>query len=223
MQDKEAEHNERLLEAFDTFNALNIKDRISDYIHFEQRRPQGTENFNGLLHAIQNGFEITFAYQKYWRDGRHIRHVQPYALKEYKNRWYLFALNTKDNLYKTFGLDRLSELCITTKKFVRTAFDIENYFRYAFGIISNGNQTPEDIILSFKPVQGKYIKSLPLHPTQEIITDNATELRISLKIHITHDFLMELLSFGENVQVIQPQNLIDELKTRLQNAAKLYE
>ena len=34
--DKLSEINERILEAFDTFNALNIADRLSDYIHFEK-------------------------------------------------------------------------------------------------------------------------------------------------------------------------------------------
>ena len=35
-KDQQLEVNERILEAFDTFNALNISDRLSDYIHFEK-------------------------------------------------------------------------------------------------------------------------------------------------------------------------------------------
>jgi predicted DNA-binding transcriptional regulator YafY len=44
---------ERILEAFDTFHALNLKDRLSNHIHFEKRRPQGTENLYGLLACHQ--------------------------------------------------------------------------------------------------------------------------------------------------------------------------
>jgi hypothetical protein len=58
------------------------------------------------------------------------------------------------------------------------------------------------VILSFGPFQGKYIKSLPLHNTQEIIEDTDDELRIRLTLYLTHDFLMELLAYGDTVKVI---------------------
>lgn len=108
--DDQPDVNERILEAFDTFNALNITDRLSDYIHFEKRRPQGTENLYGLLHAIKNRLQIKFTYQKYWEDEISERLVEPYALKEFKNRWYVLAFDIKDNQVKSFALDRLSEL-----------------------------------------------------------------------------------------------------------------
>jgi hypothetical protein len=51
--------------------------------------------------------------------------------------------------------------------------------------------------LSFDDYQGKYIKSLPLHESQQTISDSENELQIKLKLYITHDFIMELLSYGE--------------------------
>ena len=52
----------------DTFSALNLTDRLSNHIHFEKRKPQGTENLYGLLHAIKNQVQIQFTYQKFWED-----------------------------------------------------------------------------------------------------------------------------------------------------------
>lgn len=52
VEDGLSEMNERIIEAFNTFNALNISDRLSNHIHFETRKPQGTENLHGLLHTI---------------------------------------------------------------------------------------------------------------------------------------------------------------------------
>lgn len=57
--------NVRMLEAFDTFNILNLTDRLSNHIDFEKHKPQGTENLYGLLHAIKNQLHIKFTYQKY--------------------------------------------------------------------------------------------------------------------------------------------------------------
>ena len=61
------EVNNRMLEAFDTFQALNVSDGLSRYIHFENRKPQGTENLYGLLHAIKNKLQIKFSYKKFWK------------------------------------------------------------------------------------------------------------------------------------------------------------
>src|ERR1039457_391618 len=44
--------NTRTLEAFDTLNALNISHGVSQFIHFEKRRPLGTEYLYGLIHGI---------------------------------------------------------------------------------------------------------------------------------------------------------------------------
>jgi len=221
--DQHPEVNERILEAFDTFNALNITDRLSSYIHFEKRRPQGTENLYGLLHAIKIQVQIMFTYQKYWDDKFTQRVAEPYAVKEFKNRWYVLANDLKDNKVKSFAIDRLSDFEITKKHFqFPKGFNVNEYYKYCFGIISPNDYKPEEVILSFDPLQGKYIKSLPLHESQEILKDNEDELLIILTLFITHDFFMEILSYGENVKVIKPKCLINDLKKTYQNALNLY-
>lgn len=221
--DHQPEVNERILEAFDTFNALNISDRLSDYIHFEKRRPQGTENLYGLLHAIKNKLQISFTYQKYWENRLTQRVVEPYALKEFKSRWYILALDLKDNKVKSFALDRLTQLEITKKQFkFPQDFDVNEHYRYCFGIIGSNEKEPQEVILTFTPFQGNYIKSLPLHESQKVEIDNDDELRIKLKIFITLDFIMELLSYGENVKVIKPDSLIDKIKVVYRKALGQY-
>lgn len=216
--------NERILEAFDTFNALNISDRISNNIHFEKRRPQGTENLHGLLHAINNKVQISFSYHKFWEDGASVRKAEPYALKEFKNRWYVLAKDLKDNQVKSFALDRLKDLETTKIKFqLPDNFDVNEHYKYSFGIISPDDSKPEEVILSFEPFQGKYIKTLPLHETQKVLVDNEKELRIKLKLFVTLDFTMELLSYGSKVKVISPLTLVDEIKSALSESLANYQ
>ena len=211
--DGQPEVNDRIWEAFDTFNALNLSDKLSNHIHFEKRKPQGTENLYGLLHAIKNRYHIKFTYQKFWDEEISQRHVEPYALKESRNRWYLLANDLKNKQIKSFALDRLTKLEILKKEFeFPKDFDVNEYYRYSFGIIGPNGQKPVEIILSFDPFQGKYVKSLPLHHTQQIVTDNDKEMIIKLKLCLTHDLLMELLSFGANMKVIKPKSLADQIK-----------
>lgn len=221
--DEQPEASERILEAFDTFNALNVADRLSKHIHFEKRKPQGTEHLYGLLHAIKNQVQIKFVYQKYWENELTERVVAPYALKEFKNRWYVLSKDLDDNTIKSFALDRLTDLEISKSKFdFPKDFDVTEHYRYCFGIISPNGHQPEDVILSFNAFQGKYIKSLPLHDSQQILVDDENELRIQLKLFITHDFFMELLSFGDSLKVLKPQSLIDDLKSTINNIQSIY-
>jgi|LSQX01.1.fsa_nt_gb predicted DNA-binding transcriptional regulator YafY len=221
--DEQPDVNERILEAFDTFNALNLSDRLSNNIHFEKRRPQGTENLYGLLHAIKNQLQIKFTYQKFWEDALTKRNAEPYALKEFRNRWYILANDLKDNQVKSFALDRLTDLDITKRKFqFPNDFNINDHYKYCFGIISPNGHKPQEVILSFDPFQGKYIKSLPLHESQQILIDNEDELRVKLTLFVTHDFFMELLSYGKNLKVIEPESLIKDIKNSLQETLKQY-
>ncbi len=215
--------NERMLEAFDTFNALNIADRLSSNIYFEKRRPQGTENLYGLLHAIKNRLQINFQYHKFWENKPTNRTVEPYALREFKHRWYLLSMVPDEDKIKTFALDRISNLDISRKKFeLQDNFDVDEYFKYSFGIITPIDQKPEEVILSFVPHQGKYIKTLPMHASQEVLVDDENEFRIQLKIYITFDFRMELLSYAANVKVLQPQSLIEEIQQLFKEALDRY-
>ncbi|MDR0681875.1 MAG: WYL domain-containing protein [Dysgonamonadaceae bacterium] len=222
-EDFEPEINDRILETFDLYHALKIQEDLSPHIYLEKRRPQGTEHFYGLLHAIKNCRQITFNYQKYYKDCPENRTVSPLALKEFKNRWYLFAKAAYDGQIKCYALDRLSELEILKTSFtVDEYFDVNKHLKYCFGIITPNAEKTDEVILSFDPFQGKYIKSLPLHETQEIIRDTEDELRIRLYLYLTHDFLMELLSYGNTVKVIKPKQLITELKRIYTEALKQY-
>ena len=221
--DDQPDVTERVLEAFDTFNALNLSDRLSNSIHFEKRRPQGTENIYGLLHAIKLQVQIKFSYKKFWEDEMTQRNVEPYALKEFKNRWYVLANDMKDKQVKSFALDRLSDLEITKRKFqMPNNFNVNEHYKYCFGIISPNDNPLEEVILSFTEEQGKYIKTLPLHHTQEILIDTKKEFRIKLQLYITHDFKMELLSYGDQLKVIAPKSLAEDIKRVLRDAIKKY-
>jgi predicted DNA-binding transcriptional regulator YafY len=214
---------ERMMEAFDMFNSLNLAQDLTPFIHLEKRRPQGTENLYGLLHAIKNKLQIKFEYHKFWEEEISQRIAEPYALKEFKNRWYILAKDCKDDKIKSFALDRLTNLEITRNTFeFPKNYNIQESYRYCFGIISPNDEEPEEIVLSFDPFQGKYIKTLPLHTTQQILVDNKAELQIKLKLCVTHDFLMELLSFGSNVKVLQPESLANEVKAAHKKAFAQY-
>jgi predicted DNA-binding transcriptional regulator YafY len=189
----------------------------------ESRRPSGTENIHGLLHAIKNKLSIAFLYQKFDEETPSSRTVHPLGLKEFRNRWYLMAQDTKDNQIKSFGVDRISHLRISDRIFSwPSAYSIEEQFRNCFGIISPADNKPERIVLSLDAFAGKYIKTLPLHPSQKILKEDDEEIYFELHLCITHDLMMELLSHGDSLKVIKPVSLARKLKQAHLSAAARY-
>jgi predicted DNA-binding transcriptional regulator YafY len=214
---------ERMLEAFDVLNAFNVVDDLSTKVEFENRRAIGTEHFHGILHAVKNRFVLVFSYQKFEDEIPLIRTTKPLLLKEFKGRWYLIAIDAKDNRVKSFGLDRMNELTISSQRFESDSGVLSNLYKDSYGIINGSDLPVIEIELSFDPLQGKYIKTSPLHSTQRIIADNEDELLIKLNLKITHDFVMEILSMGANVKVITPETLKNEIIACTAATLKLYE
>ncbi len=200
-----------ILESFELFSAFNANPDLNDFIMLETRRPKGTENLYGLVHAIRNQLEVQFLYHKFGENESESRHVYPLGLKESIGRWYLLAYCVKKKEMRTFGIDRISSLEISNKKFnYHLKETLKLKYEHCFGIVTpNDNSNPEQIEISFTAYQGKYIKSFPLHHSQQIITDNEKELRISLFIYPTHDFFMELLKYTSEINSISPQSVRD--------------
>ena len=191
---------------------------------FEQRKSRGLHWLHGLVHTITHHKIITLKYTKFWEGVSHQRTIEPYALKEFRNRWYLLAneRDGKDFFLKTFGLDRISDLEISNSTFKPEKVDIEEIFMNSFGSIATENQEPEEIILSFNPEQGKYIKTLPLHHSQQVLIDNDKEYRVQVTLVPTYDFEREVLSQGENVKVISPKSFKEHLNNEVKNMMKNY-
>lgn len=223
-EDTREEENNRMLEAFDLFNTLNKTESFSDYVFFEKRKPQGTEHFYGLLHAVKNRFVVRFVYKKFDDDDVSTRTVEPLGLKEFKGRWYLIAIDRKDNRPKSFGLDRMEQLEILKARFkAEKAFSINEWFKNSFGVVNPSDESPQKVVLSLTPFQAKYVKSYKLHSTQNVILENEDEVRIELFLHPTFDFVMEILSLGAEVKVISPASLKKEVINKLKNALKRYD
>lgn len=223
-QDADEVKTDRLIESIQILNALSVSDSVSSHLILEKRKPLGTENMHGLLHAIKNQFQVQFTHEKFWKDHneKKIRSVYPLALKEARNRWYLLAKDPNEDVFKTFGLDRIFNLDITRKKFEYPInFDAEKKFEHSFGITIDGIN-PEKIILCFSHRQADFVKSLPLHHSQKIVSENESECVIELFMRPTYDFIMELLSLGKEVKVQEPESLKNEMIEMLEATLKQY-
>lgn len=212
--------DEMLLD-FELLTALNSDANMQKYVLAEHHRPVGSKLMAPLIRAIRRAAFVDFDYILYRRSGERVhKEVAPYFLKESNRRWYLLAKDGEQ--LKSFGIDRIQNLQIhKAERFVRDdSIDVEGLFRDCYGIWNDPKDPVEEIELAYDALDGCFLKSVPLHHSQRVLVDTPEEFRISLRLRITNDFVMELLSRSRSLTVIKPQSLRERVKNVYEEALK---
>jgi predicted DNA-binding transcriptional regulator YafY len=131
------------------------------------------------------------------------------------------ALDKSNGVVKTFGLDRITDLKITDTKFKPFSYNVEKEFKHAFGVETYA--PAEKVVLEFSKQQGNYIKTFPLHESQRIVEETEDTVVLEIFIHTTNDIIMELLKYGSDVEVLEPESLIVTIKGSIKQMANLYQ
>lgn len=174
----------------------------------------GNEYLTTILEAIKLKRYLDFDYASFVSGELKPRHVIPLLLKQYRNRWYLISFDDSKNDYITYALDRIEELEVSKESASRPIdFNPDNYFKHAVGITS-GNSTPEDVLLKVGIVAAKYLDSLPIHPSQKVKEMHDDHFVFSLRVSITEELIREILSYGGEIKVLQPEVLREEIRNR---------
>ena len=219
--EKLMERYEQLLLNFDLLNALADDNDLSSYVLAEHHRPLYSEWLPQLIDTIKHTHPVTFRYLLV-RHGNEMteKKVLPYFLKESNQRWYLLAYES-DTL-KTFGVDRIRELRVVDHETFKrnTSIDVQALFRDCYGIWNQADIPVEDIELKYDALDGSFLKSMPLHHSQQIVVDTPEEFRITLRLRITNDFVMELLSRSRSLEVIRPLHLRERVRQVYEEALK---
>ena len=66
---------------------------------------------------------------------------------------------------------------------------------------------PETVILKVSARQAKYFRSLPLHQSQEVVEETPEFTLFKYFITPDYDFKQDVLSFGDSIEVLEPQEL----------------
>jgi len=185
------------------------------FISFESAPAvQGVENLEDIYRAIVGRKVLKITYQTFHGQQPRVWQLHPYLLKEYNHRWYLFAyVEEKDNV-GVFALDRMKEIRVCRLAYRENTFvSSEDYFRDVIGVTVLPNQSAEDIELLFSARINPYILTGPLHHSQQVIhQDKEGNLTVRYRLMVNPELISVLLSYGRDVQVLQPLYLAEELR-----------
>ena len=218
----------RFLELVNTADLLKEsfknKSKTLQHIVFDNSEGlQGIQYLELFLTAIKQHREISFTHYNFQKNKTTKRLLKPYLLKEYANRWYIVGQQEGVKEFRNFGIDRVSNVKITENTFVpKTDIDINYLYKDVIGMVYS-EDVKQKVVLSFNPEQGQYVKTLPLHHSQQILIDTDSDFQISLDIIPNRSLIERILMYGSNVKVIEPITLQDKIKGIYKDAQSQYD
>lgn len=190
----------------------------------ENTELKGVTFFTPLFKAIAEKKAIKINYHTY-KSGSVIEGViHPYYLKEYNQRWFLFALNDEYKCLSIYALDRIEEMSNTSTRFIpNTEIDFSHYFDNVVGVSFKSDEVPQTVRIWVDKEQLPYTLSKPIHKSQTVIEENEDGSAV-IAIEVIPNFELEqlLLSFGEGIEILSPALLREKIFARLKKNIERY-
>ena len=204
-----------LLESLSLNNLMNESSDMQDRILFE-KIPSAQKWLSVIVNAMRDGKMLRMKYQSFWRDEPRVYETHPYCLKLFKQRWYMLSKTEGKKEPRTYALDRIHELEELQKPLKRPKnFSAEEYFSNFFGIITDDEIKPSTVEIKVSSDQVKFVKSLPLHPSQKEVMETSDYTLFQYHLVPTLDFTQEILSRGSTFEVLSPEWFRDEVKEEI--------
>ena len=202
---------------FDRVHAAGPGGGAEQHIQFEQApRTLGTEHIATLMSGIGEQKVVRFGYRKFNASGgeESQRAIEPYLLKEYRNRWYVIGKPEGADAVRTFALDRMFDVALDSAQFVRdNSFDADRYFKHSLGITS-GSEGVVEYRWAAAPLLSHYLNSQPLHASQRILKAAPPQpgwTCYAMAVHRTYELNQLMLGFGAEVQPLAPASWVEEM------------
>lgn len=184
--------------------------------------PSGNDYLASIVGAMQEGRVVHMVYHAFWKMMAQEVELEPYFVKAFRKRWYVVGYNRRDRQVKTYALDRVRGISLTTELYAfPREFEPQQYFAHAFGVM-RGDENPEEIRLRATMRQAQYFRALPLHESQRECEAGSGYVDFSYRMYITYDLVQELMSLGREIEVLSPLALRNEIREKLQAALDVY-
>lgn len=201
---------------------LGKKNSGAPVIGYEQNPfLKGIEHLSPLFNYIVNKQTLEVKYTRFHAEQKTLV-FHPYFLKQYNNRWFLFGIDqAKPDRIANLALDRIDELTPSNVPFIpNDSYDFGEYFDDVVGVSVPRAGEPMEIVLRFDESTFPYIESKPMHGSQAPVVGEPRTIRLT--VFDTFELEQLILSHGEHVEVLAPEEFREKMKLRIRALAEQY-
>lgn len=194
-------------------------ERADPYVSFENNEAfAGNAHFATLVESIINRHPVIVRYKPYFQPDPEDLKTHPYYLKQFNSRWFLFAAVEGREGIQNLALDRIHSIRQWRHAYRPPEVDFGTFFDDMIGVSRNNDMAVEQIILRVSNQRYPYVETKPFSENQRIVDYDDQSHTITFPMLVNRELVAELLSFGDDIEVLQPQHLrrqIAEIATQM--------
>jgi predicted DNA-binding transcriptional regulator YafY len=217
-----------LLSQFAVSQSLDTSRELRDRILYEPI-PEGTEYLTTIVNAMRDSKWLQVSHLRFdSKEPPHIFLLAPLCLKVFKQRWYVLGFveeldgvhNIPKDEPRLYALDRMKHMETMEKTFrLPKDFDSQSYFSGFYGVFRGKQFMPELIRARFSEDAAPYVRSLPLHHSQQEVEPCVFEWFVAP----TLDFVQQLRTHGSKMEILAPESLRQQFAEEARRILKMYE
>ncbi|QHS08737.1 YafY family protein [Sinimarinibacterium sp. NLF-5-8] len=149
------------------------------------------------------------------------REISPQRLTHYRDNWYLDAWCHRAQGLRTFALDCIRQVTPLNTRAQDVAEGLlEQELGGSYGILSGAPTATA--VLRFTATRARWVADERWHPDQQSqwLNDGRFELRVPF--HHSDELILDILRYGDDVEVVAPANLRSAVSQRLTRALAQY-
>ncbi|MEO6671018.1 MAG: WYL domain-containing protein [Ferruginibacter sp.] len=205
-------------------SSFSLKGESEKIIEFEQNQYlKGLEFFSAIFNSILYKKSLEIQYKGFKQLKKEIITFHPYYLKQYNNRWFVFGRSAGRIDITNIAIDRIQKIKESRITFKEN--NIPNFnelFEDLVGVTIYPESQPQKVLLQIGSELWPYIETKPLHGSQKLIKKTTNGTIISLMVHLNYELKSLLFSLGENLKVLEPEVLSNEIKLKAKQIIKNY-
>jgi predicted DNA-binding transcriptional regulator YafY len=178
--------------------------------------------FRVVASAVLERKRVVFDYLARSTNERTHRSVSPQRLTHYRDNWYLDAYDHDREALRSFSVDRIQHARVQDEA-ARDVPDAEldQHLASSYGIFSGAPKGVATIVFSAKAA--RWVADEHWHSKQEgrFLPDGRYQLK--LPYSNAKELLMDVLRYGADAQIIEPESLRQQARTMLQLALSAYD
>ncbi len=206
----------------ETYNITNTSSTEPVMVFEHSLNEAGQQWVSSIYDSIKSKVALQVNYQPFEQEG-YIVIISPYILKEYNNRWFLIGWDHKLEQITNLALDRIKEVTKSLQPYqVSDTFKITDYLKDIIGVSKDPTKVKETISLRVYGRQKNYIKTKPIHISQQILEESDESMLITIEVIPNYEMEAVILGFGEHVEVVGPVWLREKIGGRCEGMVGRY-
>ena len=214
-----------------------LQERLSEILSSEGLDTKSLTKRVRVVHAGKRRFELksfqsvaqgTLERKKlhihHFNRGRNettVRDISPQQLIHYRDNWYVDAYCHKREKILSFSIDAITACDVLADDALEVSQDdIKAMMKSGYGIF--GGEVKNWAKLKFSAQRARWVQFEEWHHEQKGTLHKDSTYTLEIPYSDERELIADILRFGADVEVMEPQSLRTNVTTALQKAAELY-